>query len=218
MDQPGGRPEEGRARHWDGTYRDRGATGVSWYQSDPAVSLELIAALGLERDAPIVDVGGGASVLTDRLLASGFSDLTVLDVSQVALDNSRGRLPAEAPVERLCQDVLGWNPSRRFGLWHDRAVFHFLTDDDDRDRYRVVLREALLPGGAVIIATFAPDGPTHCSGLPVCRYGPADLAAVLGDGFEVEATLREEHTTPTGAVQPFTWLAARARRPGPGHG
>ena len=199
-----------RQRHWDDTYRQKGPTGVSWYQPEPTVSLDMIRLLGVDLTAPVIDIGGGASYLVDRLLAAGFTDLSVLDVSAVALADAGRRVGPEARVTWICDDVLAWRPARRFGLWHDRAVFHFLTDPGDRARYLDTLAAALAPGGALVMATFAADGPTHCSGLPVARYGAEDLAGALGPRYEVVATRREEHTTPAGGRQAFTWLAARA--------
>lgn len=204
------RAREGAA-HWDSSYRDRGAAGVSWFQSDPAVSLELIETLDVSADTAVVDIGGGASLLVDRLLASGFGDLTVLDVSEVALATARARLGAPPQVRWLCEDVLAWRPTRRYGLWHDRAVFHFLTDPAQRDTYVETLWSGIETGGAVIVGTFAADGPEFCSGLPVCRYTPEELADVLGPRLAVSETARELHTTPAGVVQPFTWVAGRGR-------
>ncbi len=184
---------------------------MSWYQPEPTVSMEMFYLLGVGSTTAIVDVGGGASLLTDRLIDRGFTDLSVLDISVAALDHCRDRMGSGAPVTLLRQDVLTWQPPRRFGLWHDRAVFHFLVDHEDRDRYLRVMGEALAPGSAVVLATFAEDGPESCSGLPVARY-PADrLSAALGRGFDVVAARREIHTTPSGTVQPFTWVAARTR-------
>lgn len=199
----------GREEHWDAAYRDRGVTGVSWFQPAPAVSLELLDALGVDAGTPVVDVGGGASLLVDRLVGKGFEDVSVLDVSEVALGRARRRLGSTATVTWVHDDVLRWRPDRRYGAWHDRALLHFLTDEEDRAAYRGVLRAALLPGAAVVVATFAEDGPGYCSGFPVARYGPSDLALTLGPGFEMLSTRREEHMTPDGVMQPFTWIAGR---------
>ena len=196
-----------RADHWDATYTERGAEDVSWFQSEPHTSLALFDALGVRRDAAVIDVGGGASALVDRLVTHGYVDLTVLDISPVALDLARDRVGDAAKVEWVVSDVLTWAPDRRYDLWHDRAVFHFLTDPDDRAAYLATLTE-VVPTGAVILATFAPDGPETCSGLPVARYGPDELADLLPD-FDVVAARRDVHVTPWGAEQPFTFVAAR---------
>ncbi|MGH9007267.1 MAG: class I SAM-dependent methyltransferase [Acidimicrobiales bacterium] len=184
---------------------------MSWFQEVPTRSLEMIEALGIHTDDPVIDVGGGASTLTDRLVEKGFGDITVLDVAAEALDASRRRLDGTAAVTWLHDDVLSWEPRRRFGLWHDRAVFHFLTDESDRARYLTTLASALRCAGALVLATFAADGPERCSGLPVARYSAAELSEAIGPSFEVVRQGRERHATPSGAVQPFVWLAARRR-------
>ena len=197
-----------RTTHWQHIYETTGTDAVSWYQSEPAVSLELINLLGVAPEASTIDIGGGASILVDRLLARGFTDLTVLDISTAALQASRQRVPDDAPVTWLVEDLLTWEPACTYELWHDRAVFHFLSGQEIED-YQKVLWRALSPGGAVIMATFAADGPERCSGLPVTRYGPIVLGAALGKGFEIVEHRREIHMTPSGTVQPFTWIAAR---------
>lgn len=203
------RPAEGQASHWDSVYEKRGALGVSWHQADPTPSLELLEALGVPPEAAAIDVGGGASSLTKRLLERGFTDLSVLDISTVALAEARKTLDDGAQVSLIHADVLAWKPERRFDVWHDRAVSHFLVDPRDRANYLRTLLAGIKPGGAVVIATFAADGPQLCSGLPVARYSADDLAQTLGASFECLETRREEHTTPTGVVQPFTWVAGR---------
>jgi len=135
--------------------------------------------------------------------------VTVLDISRSALDASRGRLADPASVSYFHDDLLAWQPSRRYDVWHDRAVFHFLVDEEDRQTYGRTLRSALAPGGFVILATFAPDGPPTCSGLPVVRYSAETLADTLGATFERLEVRREEHTTPRGSTQHFTWIAGR---------
>jgi hypothetical protein len=204
-------PRRERAAHWDSAYRDRGSTAVSWYQPAPTVSIELIHRTDIARDAAIIDIGGGASGLVDALLADGFCDVSVLDVSGVALDEVRQRLASDAPVTLIHGDLLHWSPERSFDLWHDRAVFHFLVDEHERATYLRTLRGAVHKSGFVILGTFAPDGPSHCSGLRVARYSGEELSEVLGPDFEVRERLREEHVTPAGVVQPFTWLVARRR-------
>jgi trans-aconitate methyltransferase len=205
-----------RAEHWDRVYDTKAPTEVSWYEPTPRVSMQLISKLGVDTEAPVIDVGGGQSHLVDHLLARAFKDLTVLDVSEVALVAGRRRLRG-ALVEWLNADVLNWRPERTYGLWHDRAVFHFLTDADDRAAYMRTMRAATAPGSAVVIATFAPEGPDSCSGLPVARYSATELAAELGEGFRAVSTLQEQHVTPTMAVQPFTWIAGRLSAPASEH-
>jgi len=184
---------------------------VSWYQPEPAMSLALIDRLRVPKGAPVIDVGGGASLLVDRLLACGYSDLTVLDVSSTALAIARRRIDDSVRVRWLHEDIMTWQPERQYALWHDRAVFHFLTNAAERVQYLTIMRHALCDSGAVIIATFASDGPGRCSGLPVARYDAGDLERLL-DGFTVVESSREEHVTPSGTVQPFTWIAATRTR------
>jgi trans-aconitate methyltransferase len=172
------------------------------------MSLALVERLRVLNAAPVIDVGGGASRLVDVLLARGYVDLSVLDVSSTALEIARHRVADAAAVQWICDDVMAWQPQRSYGLWHDRAVFHFLTAAADRANYLNIARKAVAPGGAVVMATFAADGPEHCSGLPVARYDVSDLESLL-DGFTVVTSRREEHITPAGAIQPFTWIAAR---------
>ncbi|MCL4292374.1 MAG: class I SAM-dependent methyltransferase [Acidimicrobiia bacterium] len=197
-----------RTAYWDERYRAVDARNASWHQDHPTVSLALLDAIGEPLDAPVVDVGGGASRLVDHLLGRGNTDVTVLDVSSHALGVARARLPVAAPVTWLHQDVLTWEPSRLRRLWHDRAVLHFLVDDRDRAAYLSVMRRALAPGAGFVVGTFAEDGPDRCSGLPVRRYPPAELAALLAPAEVVEQR-REVHVTPGGAPQPFTWVAGR---------
>jgi hypothetical protein len=171
--------------------------------------MRLVRLLGVSRDEAVVDVGGGASVLVDELVDDGFVDVTVVDVSSRALTETRDRLSDDDRVTLVHEDILAWTPWRTFGLWHDRAVLHFLTEPRDRESYLRTLRAALHPSGAVIIGAFAPDGPTTCSGLPVARFSTCDLALLLGHEFTVLAEERATHTTPGGATQPFSWVAAR---------
>lgn len=200
-----------RAEHWDAAYETRGVEGVSWYQPLPAVSLELVEALRVPPTAAVIDVGGGASTLGDHLVERGFSDVTVLDVSGPALDASRRRIGDDAGVSFLRADLLDWRPKRTYDLWHDRAVYHFLVAEEDRQAYLRALRSALARGGYVIVATFAVDGPPTCSGLPVSRYSVDALVETFGGSFEELESRREEHTTPRGSIQPFTWVAGRMR-------
>ena len=197
--------------YWDEVYRRLAATDVSWFQPEPTVSLELIAMATVAPYDPIVDVGGGASVLVDRLLDAGHQDVSVLDVAADVLDLARQRLGLRGDrVDWIMHDLLTWRPDRQYRVWHDRAVFHFLTERSDRDRYRAVLRQALAKDGRVVIATFAADGPTSCSGLPTTRYSADELAGQFPELKLVKST-REEHRTPAAHIQPFTWLLMAAR-------
>lgn len=199
----------GSAEHWDGAYA-LGETTRSWYQQRARQSMVLFERGGVTSTDSVVDVGGGASVLVDDLLARGFMDLTVLDISASALLLARQRLGASASaVTWLTEDLLRWTPARTFDVWHDRAVLHFLTDRRDRNQYCSVLESATAPGSLAIIAAFAPDGPDRCSGLPVQRYGIESIRALLGPQWSLVSDDREVHTTPSGAAQPFTWAVFR---------
>ena len=199
------------AAHWNGRY-EGGPTHVSWFQTSPVVSLELIDFLAVEPDAAVIDAGGGASNLVDHLVARGFRDVTVIDVSDSALAAAQGRVGASS-VDWINADVLTWRPSRRYGLWHDRAVLHFMVDDGSRQRYLETMRASLAPHGAVIIGTFAEDGPASCSGLPVARYSVPQLTELLATvDLDVLTSRRELHATPSGTNQAFNWIAARSRR------
>jgi hypothetical protein len=198
--------------HWDGIYSSAPSTTRSWYERDPAHSVRLVTQVVADRSAAIIDVGAGTSVLADRLLESGFDDVTVVDVSSHALDEVRDRLGVQASrVSFLVEDVLSWRPERAYDVWHDRAVFHFLTDSSQRERYVSLAAASVRVGGALIVATFADDGPTHCSGLPVHPYSAVELADAFAAHFELVHDERELHVTPSGAVQPFTWVVLRRK-------
>lgn len=193
-----------RQAHWQNVYATKVEKEVSWYQENPAPSLDLIAATGISTDAAIIDVGGGASRLVDNLLEKGFSRVTMLDLSAMALKEARKRLGRRGDeVEWIVADVTTWEPSSTYDLWHDRAAFHFLTEPTDRDAYVGSLTKAIRPGGHVIIATFAPDGPVRCSGLPIVRYDPDKLASTLGPTYELVDSRRHDHITPGGNTQRF---------------
>jgi SAM-dependent methyltransferase len=190
--------------HWQNVYATKDEKEVSWYQDNPVLSLDLIAASGVARDAAIIDVGGGASRLVDALLDRGFQAITILDLSAKALEATKQRLGRRAKgVNWVVADITTWEPTRRYDLWHDRAAFHFLTEAADRDAYVARLKQAVRSGGHLIIATFALDGPEKCSGLPVVRYDPQALARTLGPGFELVESRRHDHLTPGGNTQRF---------------
>lgn len=194
----------GRGAHWENVYQTKGEREVSWFQETPDISLALIRAAGGRRDSAIIDIGGGASRLPDALLAEGYADLTVLDLSNAALAVAKARLAgAAAGINWIVADVVTWRPDRRYDIWHDRAAFHFLTDATDRAAYAACLGEALKPGGHAIIATFAPDGPERCSGLPVVRYDAQSLGQAIGERFALIETRRHDHHTPMGTTQRF---------------
>ena len=193
-----------RKAHWERVYADKSPQEVGWYQSEPILSLLLVSHAGVGPSAPIIDVGGGASVLVDRLHEQGFRRLAVLDISGHALDHARQRLgQAAAAMEWYETDVTQFDPPHTYAVWHDRAVFHFLTDAQDRRRYVQSVNKALAPGGNLIVAAFALDGPDTCSGLKVVRYDTAGLGAELGSGFKLMETASEMHQTPSGGRQQF---------------
>ncbi len=199
-----------RQVHWQTVYRSKGETDVSWFEAEPAVSLDLVARAGTPPEAAVIDIGGGASRLVDHLLDRGFADVTVLDLSEAALAAARARLGGRAAqVQWIVADATTWTPPRRYHLWHDRAAFHFLTEPADRTAYMARLRQAIAPGGHVVIGTFAPDGPARCSGLPVIRHDADSLAAALGPGFVLVDTRRQAHVTPSGPVQRFQFCTFR---------
>lgn len=199
--------------HWDYLYQAKGAEHVSWYQRRPALALALIAASGIAKDAGVIDVGGGASTLVDFLLDDGYTRLAVLDLSGIAIRCARARLGVRAAeVEWFEADVTSFEPPHRFGLWHDRAVFHFLTESADRQAYLATLRRALQPGGAVVIATFALDGPSKCSGLDVVRYDEQSILAEFGADFRLHEVRRETHVTPQQSEQRFIYFRLEQQR------
>ncbi len=196
-----------REQHWNDIYARKREDEVSWYQQEATLSLELVARCGLTPGAKVLDVGGGAGRLVDGLLDRGFADVTVLDVSEQALLKARARLGARAErVQWVVADVTTFQPTGRYDLWHDRAVFHFLTSPAERAAYVAALERAVAPGGHVIVGTFAPDGPKRCSGLEVVRYDAAGLAAALGPSFTLVEEARQEHVTPAGKAQAFTFV------------
>lgn len=199
-----------RFSHWEKVYATRNTHEVSWYQIRPEVSLGLIAKLGLRANDPIIDVGGGASSLVDHLIDLGHTDLTVLDISTAAIDAVKARLGARAESVRwLAGDITREKPAGPYRLWHDRAVFHFLTKAEDRRTYIGTLAAVVPAGSHAIIATFAEDGPERCSNLPVCRYSPSHLAAVIGADFTLVESLRETHITPAQGAQKFIYCLLR---------
>lgn len=200
-----------RKHHWEQVYETKPADSVSWFQLHAELSLDLIRKAAPDRHSAVIDVGGGASTLVDDLLADGYADLSVLDLSGAALEVARKRLgDASHQVTWIEGDITQVHlPRHRYDLWHDRAVFHFLTDADDRRAYVAQVLRAVRPGGHVIVASFAEDGPEKCSGLPVMRYSPDALHAQFGAAFKLVGHEREAHHTPAGKEQLFTYCYCR---------
>ena len=199
-----------RQSHWENVYTTKGENEVSWYQQSPAPSFELIMQAGATHASAIIDIGGGASRLVDHLVDHGFEDITVLDLSAAALEAARRRLESRADrVHWIVADATAWEPVKAYDIWHDRAAFHFLTDENDRAAYIARLTKGVRAGGHAIIGTFALDGPEKCSGLPVARYDSASLTLALGSEFRLVDTRRHEHATPWGSRQMFQFSVFR---------
>lgn len=196
-----------RKTHWENIYQEKSPLDVSWYQKEPLISLMLIHKGKLQKEDAIIDVGGGSSVLVDFLYKEGFTNVSVLDISANALKSARNRLGTSAnSVQWLEADITDFDPPQLYALWHDRAVFHFLTDAADRKKYVNTLKRAVKPGGHIIIATFAIDGPTKCSGLDIVQYDARKLMAELGGEFELLEENSEDHVTPDNKVQKFMYF------------
>jgi SAM-dependent methyltransferase len=201
-----------KAAHWESVYRTRPVDKVSWFQEHAGLSLDMIRRTGIEpAQARVIDVGAGASVLVDDLLEAGYRQISVLDIAEPALAVSRTRLGSRAAwVDWRVGDVTRVAlPEAGFDIWHDRAVFHFLTDESDRRRYIEQVRRAVRPGGYVIVATFGPNGPLKCSDLDICRYTPESLHDEFGTGYELIGHQVEHHTTPAGNSQEFVYCYCR---------
>jgi 2-polyprenyl-3-methyl-5-hydroxy-6-metoxy-1,4-benzoquinol methylase len=197
--------------HWEQIYHTKDSSQVSWYQLHPSLSLQYIQNAGIRKDKHIIDVGGGASTLVDHLLDDGFQNITVLDISTEALGIAKQRLAQQAELVTWMEaDITNINlPHHAYDVWHDRAVFHFLTKQEERTRYVNTVKESVRPGGHVIVATFANDGPEKCSGLEVSRYDPQSLHNEFGVEFELLDSTREEHQTPFGTEQKFIYCYCR---------
>lgn len=200
------------AQHWDEVYASKGADETSWFQRTYDTSMRLVAAADPAHTS-LIDIGGGVGTLVDELVDAGWADVAVLDVSGEAMRIVRERLAGrtDARITTVTSDILGWQPTRAFTVWHDRAVLHFLTEDADRRAYARLATHAVARGGALVIGCFAPDGPESCSGLPVRRASADDLAALFAEDFTLESSEHEQHVTPWGADQSFTWVTLRRR-------
>lgn len=195
--------------HWDDVYTAKAENALSWYQRHSSRSLAYVTAAA-SWASPIIDVGGGASTLVDDLLERGYADVTVLDIAEAGLAKAKARLGAQAArVKWIVADVRRWQPPGSYEVWHDRALFHFLTTAEDQAAYSATLRAATMPGATVIMATFAPDGPERCSNLPVQRYSAEALASLLGKPFVLVDEAVETHRTPGGTEQRFAYAVFR---------
>ena len=202
-----------RQAHWQGVYGSKREAEVSWFQQSPSISLEMIQASGCGHRDPIVDIGGGASRLVDALLDHGYEAISILDISEKALDSAKLRLgPRATQIHWVVADVTTWDPSQHYAVWHDRAAFHFLTEPAQRAAYGERLSRAVPKGGQAIIATFALDGPERCSGLPVVRYDAEALGRTLGSAFDLLETRMDNHKTPGGSIQKFQFSRFRKNR------
>ena len=211
-----GRPEVSPAieidqgARWDEMYREKPSDRLSWFQEHPSLSLHLITDAAPNRDARIIDVGGGDSLLVDHLLERGYRHITVLDISGSAIERTQSRLGSRAdPVRWVVGDVLTTGEIGMYDVWHDRALFHFLIEPQQRQQYVEAVTRTVVPQGTVIIATFAPDGPPRCSGLGVRRYDERSLAAELGESFALVKAVREAHLTPWDVEQQFAYASFR---------
>lgn len=193
--------------HWENVYQTKVRDEVSWFCEHLDTSLKLITGTGVSMDAAIIDVGGGNSNLVDDLLKRGFTDVSVLDISSKAIADSKERLGGKAQaVDWFVADITDIElPTKHFDVWHDRAVFHFLTGTDDRRKYVDLIKHSLKPGGHLIIASFSLDGPQKCSGLEVIRYSPESMLDEFGSGFTLVKSLSETHNTPFGTTQEFVY-------------
>ncbi len=196
--------------HWETVYNTKKPTEVSWYQNDPVISLGMIASTKIDFDQKIIDVGGGASILVDTLHEKGFKDITVLDISLKAIQHAQERLRQNAQrIKWVEADITEFEPTERYDLWHDRAVFHFLTDPQDRRKYIHTLEKSVKSGGHVIIGTFSLEGPPKCSGLDVERYNVQKMKEELGGSFELVKSAEDVHMTPWNKEQRFLYCYFR---------
>jgi len=203
-----------RTAHWDSVYTTKSARDRSWTEDVPEESLRFIERAAVAVDDAIIDIGGGASFLVDSLLESGYRDVTVLDIAETALTETRERIAhsqSSSKVSFICADITQWKPEKTYAIWHDRAVFHFLTDRNDQTTYVALASASVKPGGHVLLAKFAPHGPESCSGLPVQRWSVEELAQLFADSFTLVESTTATHVTPWGGEQPFTWVLLRRK-------
>lgn len=199
-------------KYWDNIYQSKSEKDVSWHQDIPAKSLDLIAELGLEPTDSIIDIGGGDSRLVDHLLAMGFRNISILDISSASLDKVRSRLGHNSKlVKFITSDITKFNPQEKYKLWHDRAAFHFLTNSKDVTAYLEIANQAIAPGGHLIVSTFSKTGPEKCSGLPISQYSETDLKALFEKYFVNIKCFEDTHETPWGTGQNFVYCGFKKR-------
>ncbi|THH35591.1 class I SAM-dependent methyltransferase [Neolewinella litorea] len=199
-----------RTRHWDQIYRTKKLEDVSWYQPDPVTSLAFVEELKIGPEARVIDIGGGDSLLVDRLLDRGYRNLSVLDISAAAINRAKERLGERAAaVEWIVADAADFHPTERYDFWHDRAAFHFLTDEEEIERYLATARESLVPGGALVIGTFSEQGPDKCSGIRVKQYSQDSMTRRLSASFEKIKCIQVDHRTPAATLQNFVFCSFR---------
>ncbi len=202
-----------KVKHWENVYQTKSSAEVSWYEPDPKQSLDLILGPAGDSRGRVIDIGGGQSFLVDRLLDAGFAQVAVLDISQTAIEATKARLGERASkVEWIVADITHCDSLGEFDIWHDRAVFHFLTDPDDRKSYVELLTQSLPIGGHFIVGTFAQGGPEKCSGLKICQYNAVVMQAELGPSFELVKRSEYLHTTPSGNPQQFFFGVFRKKK------
>lgn len=201
-----------RKTHWETIYQSKKPTDLSWYQSKPITSLKFISELNLKKDAKIIDIGAGESFLADFLLRDGFSDLTILDISEKALEHTKLKLAEKAKLLKwITADIASFVPKEKYDLWHDRAAFHFLTDQTQIHNYLKTLENSINPGGYVILGTFSEKGPVKCSGLEIKQYSIAAMGGLLSENFQKIQCKNIDHGTPSGAVQNFTFCSFKKK-------
>lgn len=197
-----------RKAHWENIYRTKKLTEVSWYEPFPEISLEFIEELDLEKSAGIIDVGSGDSFLVDFLLAGAYTNLSVLDISEEAIERVQNRLGEKAgAVDWIITDITGFKPRKKYTLWHDRAAFHFLTEAGQIEKYLNIMKDAVAPGGYIVLATFSENGPTKCSGINIRQYSTEELKKLLAPQFENLKCRNVSHRTPSGAIQDFSFCS-----------
>ena len=201
-----------RKEHWEKVYGNKAGEEVSWYQEKPVVALDFIKSFKLKKDAKILDVGGGDSILADHLLAEGYTNITVLDISEEALEKAKSRLGDKAAkIKWIVADITEFDPKEKYGVWHDRATLHFLTDAEEIQKYVSTLHKAVKANGYVILGTFSEKGPEKCSGIKIKQYSLHEMGDLLKEDFEILQCENVDHVTPSGDVQNFSFCRFRRK-------